>query len=446
MIRYYQQYHSFFAFATFSLLISSCNAINHLREHIQKYQNKHFRSTHQEEIPYVAFIFGFLVIFWAFITLWYNERRYSITWFRLEQTKKLCISINSAEVNPNTNNQLIHINGESKTNDQIVDAAFGLQMKDCIKLVRKVEMYQWVQKSRSNKRSGRTIYYVQEWSSFFHSECTDEHSNDQSKWIVEEETQTNLNVRLGAYLISKSLAEQTEAKESLIMFMNNQQAVANYFGQQKGFQNFEANGEYIYFQQNKGAVTLNDLRVSFNAARTGPTTIVSQQNNDSFTPFIIHDNFEQTLAGQQNLENVQISCLNFCCVCCKYCKAVDFTEINWIFESILTKDQVFQSCVQELEYITMIFRIIGNLLMGLGFCMIFSPIWWLISLFPLVGFFLASFSGFIFFLVSLIISIPFSLLIMGLAQLFYNPKQGIVFIALCCVIGAGIFFYIQSQS
>lgn len=38
-------------------------------------------------------------------------------------------------------------------------------------------MYQWIRKSREeNKRT--VYYYVQEWSSVFHSDCGDGHYND----------------------------------------------------------------------------------------------------------------------------------------------------------------------------------------------------------------------------------------------------------------------------
>ncbi|CAD8166093.1 unnamed protein product [Paramecium octaurelia] len=447
MLRLTQSNHGIVVFTLFALLISSCDAINHLRGHIEEPQNKHLYSSHSKGNPITAVIIGFLCVFGAFAMLWYNERRQAITEYRLDQAKKQCTSVNSAEVNPNTNHQLVHTNGESKTSDLVVDAAFGLSMKDCIKLVRTVEMYQWVRKSREeNKRT--VYYYVQEWSSTFHSDCGDGHYNDKSKWIVEQETQVNLNVRIGAYLMSKSLAEQTNARESIPMAVNNAQAVSNFYGFSKGFQNYEANGQYIYFQQNRGTVSMNDLRVSFDAARTGPATVVSQQYNDTFTPFVIHDKFEQTLARDENLEDMSLSCTTCCCFCCKLCRALEkpLTQIDWIFETIMTQNQVFKQKAEENACITWAQRIGGYILMGIGFCLIFSPISWLVSWFPLVGNFLASITGFIFFLVSFIISIPFSLLTIAFAWLFYHPKYGIALIALSGLVSAGIYFYIKSQS
>ncbi|CAD8157753.1 unnamed protein product [Paramecium pentaurelia] len=446
MFRLSSQSHNFIVFSIFALLISSCQAINNLKGHIEGRHNRHFYSNDQKDNPIIAIIIGVLVIFGASALLWYNERRQAITEYRLEQAKKQCISVNSSEVNPNTNHQLIHINGESRTSELVEDAAFGLSLKDCIKLVRKVEMYQWVRKSRKNRRVG--YYYVQEWSSTFHSDCDEEHNNDKSKWILEEQIKVNQNVRIGAYLMSKSLAEQTNANENILMFSNNAQAVSNFYKYSQGFQDFEANGPYIYFQQNKGTVTLNDLRVSFDAARTGPTTVVSQQDYDSFTPFIIHDKFEQTLTRDENLEDLQLSCTTCFCICCKLCRSLEkpLIQIDWIFESTLTLNQVFQNQAEENACITLGNRIAGYVVMGIGFCMIFSPITWLLSWFPMIGTFLASFTGFIFFLVSFIISIPFSLLTIAFAWLIYHPKYGIALIALSGLISAGIYFYIKSQS
>jgi hypothetical protein len=78
--------------------------------------------------------------------------------------------------------------------------------------------------------------------------------------------------------------------------------------------------------------------------------------------------------------------------------------------------------------------------------MIFYPILWLISWFPLIGNFLATITGFVFFLVSLIISIPFSTLTIAFARLFYHAKYGVALILLSGAIGTGIYFYLKSQS
>ncbi|CAK86020.1 unnamed protein product (macronuclear) [Paramecium tetraurelia] len=458
MIRLISSNHNFVVLVLLSLLISSCNTSNHLRGHIEQHQNKHLSSRRASQNPYVDFIVGFFLIFGAIALLWYNERRlllYNLTNLdrqsqNIDQMKQRNNALHESQykqlINSHQWQRFIYIIliGETTTNDLVVDAAFGLSLKDCVKLDRVVEMYQWVRKTKEENNT-TVYYYVQEWNTTFHSDCGEGHFNNKNYWIVEQETQINMNVRLGAYLMSKSLAEQTNAKESIPMNLHNAQVVANFYGYEKGFTNYEANEQYIYFQQNKGAITMNDLRVSFNASKTGPTTVITYQQNDTFTPFVFQDKFNQTLARDQNfenLDNVEFNCANCCCFICKYFRSIEkpITEINWIYESILTLDQVFQKKADENQCTTTLQRLGGYTIMGVGFWFIFSPITFIVSVLPFIGNFLAQIT------VSFTISIPFSILIIAFAWLFYHPKYGFALMGLSALIGAGIYFYIKYQS
>ncbi|CAD8069285.1 unnamed protein product [Paramecium primaurelia] len=431
--------------------IYTTNGTQHLRDHIDN--KKHLSSSsHGGGSPIAAIFFGGLFIVGAFCMLWYNERRQAITEYRINQAYKECTSVNSAEINPNTNNKLIHTNGQSHTNSLIIDDIFGLKLSDCVKLIRTVEMFQWVRRSRQeNNRT--TYYYEQIWSSTFHAEVGDGYFNDQSKWIVQAQDQINENVYVGAYLLTKSLAEQTDANEIINLTTEHAQNVAKYFQNQRIFQHFDAQGKEMYFQQEKGRIINNDLRVSFRAARIGPTTVVSQQQNNTFTPFIIHDKYEQTLNQDgENIENSNpfgiLSCCCCCCLCCcQLCKAIEqpLSELNLLYQVILTQQQVFKKLAEEYACLTLCQRITGYILMGFGFYLIFYPVTWVVSIIPLIGEFLAAITGFAFFLVSFLISIPFSILTIALAWLFYHPKYGIALIALSGLIGTAIYFYLKSQ-
>ncbi|CAD8181315.1 unnamed protein product [Paramecium octaurelia] len=449
MIRLISSNHHFVVLVLFSLLISSCNTSNHLREHIQQHQNKHLQQRQQTQDPYAYQIFGVLIIFVATILLWYNERRQAITEYRLNEAKRQCTSVSSLEANPNLNNQLIHTSGRTTTNDLVVDAAFGVSLKDCITLNRVVEMYQWVRKTKEENNS-TVYYYVKEWSAIFHSDCDEEHSNNKNYWIVESETQFNKNVRLGAYLMSYSLALQI-TEERIHMHIRNALNTANFYGFKKGFICYENSELYIYFQQQKGVQTLNDLRVSFFARKTGPTTVITYLQNDEFTPFVFQDRYNQTVARDQNFLNQdhsQFKCTDCCCYCCNSFRSAEIplTDINWIYQSILTLDEVFQQKVDQNQFTTTSLRLGGYIIMGVGFGVIIFPVAGLLQAFPLMGNFLAQITGYIFLIVSLIISIPFTLLVIAFAWLFHHPKYGFALIGLSALITTGIYLYIKYLS
>ncbi|CAD8084742.1 unnamed protein product [Paramecium primaurelia] len=447
MRRFIQSNHRLIELILLSILIPQCNSSNNLRRHIQWHQIEHEPTSFSQVENTICYIFGFISMILALSILCHNERKNAITEYRLEEAKKLCTSVNSLEVNPNTNNQLIHINGLSQTSDLIVDAAFGLTLKDCVKLVRTVEMYIWVVTYTENEDGTTSASFSQEWSTDFSENCGS-CKNDKTKLIVEQETQINKNVHIGAYLMSKSLALQTNANQSIVMTNNNAQVAANFYGYSRGFENFEPNGKYLYFEQNKGTLTINDLRVSFNYSKTGPTTVVSQQNNDSFTSFVVHDKFDETVARDINFDQMQFSFVNCCCCCCKFFRAIDhpLTEIDWIFDSILTQNQAFQKKINYDTCVALIKRILAYLIMGFSFSLLFYPNSWVVSLSHLVGYFLDSLTGYVYILASFIITIPINLLIIGCVWLRYQPKQGIAFIVFSALIGVAIFYYILRQS
>lgn len=61
-----------------------------------------------------------------------------------------------------------------------------------------------------------------------------------------------------------------------------------------------------------------------------------------------------------------------------------------------------------------------------GLFLMFSPIVWLISWFPLLGNFLGRLSTFLFYLVSILIAIPISLITIALAWLRFHPIKALI--------------------
>jgi len=60
---------------------------------------------------------------------------------RLLAARRICKSVNAAEIDPRMEGQLIHIKGKLTTNDIITDPQFELEVGNCVKLRRRVETY-----------------------------------------------------------------------------------------------------------------------------------------------------------------------------------------------------------------------------------------------------------------------------------------------------------------
>lgn len=96
---------------------------------------------------------------------------------------------------------------------------------------------------------------------------------------------------------------------------------------------------------------------------------------------------------------------------------------------------MFKNMNQDNEKTTLIFRIVGWLLIFFGICLLFSPIIYTLNWIPLVGFLMASGARFIVGIFALVVSITLSALTIGLAWLYYRPLYGA---ALLGVVGVGV--------
>ena len=111
------------------------------------------------------FIGGFPLLFW-------NEGNAVKTRKALEEGEGACVSIDSnAAVDPANEGVLVHMTGLADTQDVLSDDVFGVSER-AIKLSRKVEMYQWLEESRTTEKKKMggsverttTYFYKRGWS------------------------------------------------------------------------------------------------------------------------------------------------------------------------------------------------------------------------------------------------------------------------------------------
>lgn len=112
----------------------------------------------------VLFIAGFPVLF-------SNESRSVATAKRLDEGAGAVVSVAADKVDGANEGKLVHVSGLATTEDTLVDDQFGVSAK-AIRLVREVEVYQWVEHSETRpvKKDGKeyketTYTYKLEWCS-----------------------------------------------------------------------------------------------------------------------------------------------------------------------------------------------------------------------------------------------------------------------------------------
>lgn len=115
-----------------------------------------------ESSPFAAFLLGCVMIPFALVMLWKNEKK-QVTYAKvIGLAKKECISIKIEEPFDEHEFYLVSGSGRAVNSESIDDHDFGATVQDSYRLIRTVEMYQWVRKERRVERNGERhteVYY-----------------------------------------------------------------------------------------------------------------------------------------------------------------------------------------------------------------------------------------------------------------------------------------------
>ena len=96
-------------------------------------------------------LFGLVLIVASVIGLFWNEGRAVQTAKSLAEGAGLVIDVDAARVDPANEGKLVHVSGEMKAGVQPRDPEFAVTA-DGLRLVRKVEMYQWKEEKKTETK------------------------------------------------------------------------------------------------------------------------------------------------------------------------------------------------------------------------------------------------------------------------------------------------------
>jgi len=91
-------------------------------------------------------LFGLVAIPVCVILLWSNEGRAVTTANSLKEGAAAVVAVAADKVDAANDKNLVHVSGEAKTEAEIEDPDFGLSVP-ALKLIRHIEIYQWVTRS-----------------------------------------------------------------------------------------------------------------------------------------------------------------------------------------------------------------------------------------------------------------------------------------------------------
>jgi hypothetical protein len=353
-------------------------------------------------------LMGLGLLLGAFVLLWWNEGRAVQTAKSLDEGQGMVKSVPSDKIDPSNEGKLVHTSGMATTTETLNDTELGFVAPSAIKLNRKVEMFQWVESSKSETRKKMgggeetvtTYSYERKWNSgLTNSDNFNNKSghNNPKNMPYSDKSITAQKVTLGAYQMSQGLISSMSNSES-VPYTNDMMNTLSDDLKSRAV----INGSELYIGSYSGSANPNnpqigDIRVTYEVTKPATVTVIARQTGTSFEPYATEagDDLQMLSAGQ------------------------------------VSSDAMFKSAIEGNNMMTWILRIVGYFLMFFGLRSLFGPIATMGDVVPLIGNILGYGIG----IFSGVIAAIFSVVTIAIAWFFYRPVLSISLI----VIGLAIF-------
>jgi hypothetical protein len=311
-------------------------------------------------------------------------------------------------MDPANEGKLVHTTGRAKTEETLADADFGVSA-NAIRLKRKVEMQQWKETAKSEKKDKvgggtetiTTYSYSREWSDALIDSSRfkqpDGHQNPHAMEVKGAQW-TASKVTLGAFTLSPSQIASIDGEEPLPVA-----AGAVTPSVPGGKASVQGGGYYV--GQDPQSPSIGDLRVSFYRVPETDLTVVAKQTGNSFQPY------RARAGGSVDLQR----------------------------RGIATADDMFASAEQSNMVLTWVLRGVGWLVMCIGIGLVLRPLSVLASVLPILGDIVGAGTGLIAFLLGSVLTA----VSIALAWIAFRPVLGIAMLALGGACGYGIFHLVR---
>lgn len=353
---------------------------------------------------------GLIGVVVAFPLLFWNEGRAVKTAKGLEEGAGAVVSVPGDKVDPQNEGKLVHVSAQATADATLLDPDLRVSAPG-IALVRTVEMYQWEEAKKSEKRSKlgggeetvTTYTYHKEWDDDHHASSgfreRDGHENPDmplrsSRWQAP-------TVMLGAFTLPTSLVDEIDDSEALTVDSTKVGTPAA-----AGRRPVHGNNGGVYFGANPASPEIGDLRITYAVVKPQPVSVVSKQAASSFTPYV----------------------------------ASTGLSISMLEPGTVAAAQMFQHAQDANTTLTWILRAVGAFVMFVGFALIFRPLVVVADVLPLFGSLVGLGTGIAAFGMAAV----GSLITIGVAWIFYRPLigvplvvGGVALIVLLFVKGAG---------
>ncbi|MDM8567162.1 TMEM43 family protein [Candidatus Halobeggiatoa sp. HSG11] len=352
-------------------------------------------------------LLGLILFLVAFPLLFWNEGRAVYRAQTLEEGISIVTSIEAEQIDRNNEGKLVHLIGQTESNETLSDERFGIVQDNIIKLQRIVQMYQWQENRHSEteeKLGGgtetvTTYTYTKDWN----SRISDSSNFKQSK-VHQNPSSMPFNsgtfkvkeVTIGAFYLSPSLINRINNYQKLPITKATFEQIPEGF--RDGLQIY--NNSY-YMGEDPAQPQIGDLKIRFEVVLPDTVSIIAKQFGSTFDSYITQ------VGGEIEL----------------------FEYGRASAENMFKHEQEFN------VMLTWILRFVGFIVMFIGLNLIFGVLRTLAAVVP----FLANIVGFIGSLVNFIIAATLSLITIAIAWIFYRPLLGIALL----IVAGGLLYFLK---
>ncbi len=336
-----------------------------------------------------AVVIGLVLIVAMIVLLFWNEGRAVTTARSLAEGASAVVSVQADKADAANEGKLIHVSGPVTTDATPSDADFGISAKG-IRLVRSVEMYQWKEESKSEttKKLGggeetvTTYTYEKTWndrpidSSDFKK--PDGHANPSM--AIRGQTFQVPEAKLGGFDLDEPVLSLMSGEETLAVRGDQADAVRAAFA---GSTRVSVVDGRIYLGNNPSTPAVGDYRVSYDLVPVGDASIIGQQSGTKFVAY-------QTIAGDRLL---------------------------MVDAGTVPADKMFADAVSVNTMITWLLRVVGLVVLFIGFAMLLSWMGVLADVIPFVGSMVSFGTGLIAFLLAILVGGA----VIAIAWFWYRP-------------------------
>lgn len=340
-------------------------------------------------------LIGFGLIAATVWGIFWNEGRAIGTTRALNEGAGVTVSVPGARVDAANEGRLVHTSG-NLSGGQLADGEFQIRSQ-AVRLVRKVEMYQWKEERRTENRSNaggsqtRTTTYTYE-----------------RTWSDRPVSSQNFRQRDGHQNPAMPITGRSEmASGAMLGGFRADSRVIGLFGssserrldvtqaQLGAFQNrfsgrAQLNDGGVYVGSDPGNPQIGDLRITYSVLPEGPASIVARQNGDGFGPYTASNGREVFLGAT----------------------------------GVRTAQELYQGAHETNRIITWVLRGVMLFAIWLGFFLILRPFVVLADVIPIFGSAMAAGAGLISVALALVVFLP----MIAIAWFWHRPVMSIALI------------------